>query len=557
MKKENSFSVTALIYALTWLFVFGFGKQSLAQNAYEMTISDISYEKVYKNWLLLPTKVDLKVDWLINAKQNSLQGNEKYLNPQDLPFSYRVTLMDEKGQPVVVSEEVKYTGSVVFPSVQMGGKFFIKVQAFDGNGVLVVESNTATIVVGRGEGDFGSVLGKSWVYYLNPGRWQLATLGKADVYDHSTVLGKVAFIFLSVTGLLSCLILFLYSTRTLYLGNVFPFKRSKKELLWSFSMSCDKSYENRLTDKFKFVLKAWEMIASKSRSVADRAVKNIPETLSSTEKMASVDVACMEYWTSDGDKAIATIGDIISFPTNHQLESNPDGVMTELVVKIEDSFHELIHDEKTNGNGLTNGVHVNGNGIPHHLKLNKEHMEALINEIYEPVKVDDKLFSRMRKWLLRKGVFDLKKGLEPFPTSKIIRAGLEIHRMNGYRWLKPTEEVKRAFEDRASTEIETLRRKSKIDWFWNYGALAPLVGLFGTVTGITFAFQELSKASMNPDFVNTIQMLSHGIFEALWTTIFGLANGIVFVVIYYYYKHKLDWIYAKWEEIYVHITEKL
>ena len=145
----------------------------------------------------------------------------------------------------------------------------------------------------------------------------------------------------------------------------------------------------------------------------------------------------------------------------------------------------------------------------------------------------------------------------PFPTSRIIHAGLEIHRMNGHRWSKPTEEVKRAFEDRASSEIEILKRKSKIEWFWNYGALAPLVGLFGTVTGITFAFQQLATSSVTDDFSKTLQLLSNGIFEALWTTIFGLANGILFVIIYYYFKHKLDWIYSKWEELYVSITEQL
>ncbi|RMF62244.1 MAG: MotA/TolQ/ExbB proton channel family protein [Calditrichaeota bacterium] len=245
----------------------------------------------------------------------------------------------------------------------------------------------------------------------------------------------------------------------------------------------------------------------------------------------------------DGDKAIGTIEDIISFPEYNggNGKKNPDDLLTELVIKIEDSFHDL--------------VSPNGNG--HYSNGEREDMATLIEEIYEPVVVDEKPLSRMRKWLLKKGVFDLRKGLKPFPTSRIIHAGLGIHRMNGYRWLRPTEEVKRAFEDRASNEIESLKRKSRIEWFWNYGALAPLVGLFGTVTGITFAFQQLSETGVTPDFVNTIQHLSSGIFEALWTTIFGLANGIFFLMVYYYFKHKLDWIYSKWEEIYVSITEKL
>jgi hypothetical protein len=387
------------------------------------------------------------------------------------------------------------------------------------------------------------LLGKDWLYYVNPGRWQLLTVGKEDVYDKSTRLGKLAFMFLSITSFFSFFVLLFYSSRTLYLGNVFPFKRSRLGLLWSLALSCDKTYENRLTNKFKFVLSAWEMIARKSRKVTDRAAKSVPQGLSSTEKMASVDVACMEYWISDGDKAISTIEDIITFPNDSKYNGkrNPDDLLTELVIKIEDSFHELIST----------------NGVSQHNSQPIIDMKDLVDEIYEPVALNDNPFSRLRHWILRKGVFDLKHGLEPFPTSKIICAGLEIHRMNGYRWLKPSEEVKRAFENRASIEVENLRRKSRIEWFWNYSALAPLVGLFGTVTGITDAFQKLSNTTVTPDFGYTIQQLSSGIFEALWTTIFGLANGIFFLLVYYYFKHKLDWIYAKWEEIYITITEKL
>lgn len=526
-------------------------QQTFAEPEYEIVITDISYQEVHKNWLFIPTAVDLQLEWTISIKE-VVNNRERliYKAPEDLPFSYRVYIYhgDTNSEPVI--REVSNLNYLEVPDVEMGTQLAFKVRAFEGDEAnLVSESEMASIVVGKGASG-SAIYGESWLYYLHPGRWQLASLGKAEIYDKSTTLGKVAFIFLSVTGFLSLLILIFYSSRTLYLGNIFPFKRSARGLFWSFTGSCDKSYENRLTNKFKFILKAWETIATKSRFVADKAVKNIPTSLSSTEKMASVDVACLEYWTSDGDRAISTIEDIIAFPNHSQYngQRNPDDLLTELVIKIEDSFHDLIYSK--NGQNGSNG----GLDIP---EFEKENMEALIDEIYEPVVVDEKPLTRLRKWVLRKGIFDLDKGLRPFPTSRIIKAGLEIHRMNGYRWLKPTEEVKRAFEDRASTEIETLKRKSRIEWFWNYGALAPLVGLFGTVTGITYAFQQLSTTNVTPDFVTTIHNLSNGIFEALWTTIFGLANGIVFIIVYYYFKHKLDWIYSKWEEIYVSITEKL
>ncbi len=524
-----------------WVLVAGAAQ---AQPTYEVAISDIAYREVYKNWLLVPQSVDLRVTWTVMVKE-VVAGREIVVpkNPAELPFKYQV-YMYEGASETPVLREIAGASAADFPKRKIGERLVFKVRAYDEDGELAAESAAASILIGQGqEGQFADLFGRNLFYYLNPGRWQLLSVGKPEVYDNATRLGKLAFIFLSLTSFFSFFVLFYYSARTLYLGNIFPFKRSKQNLLWSFSLSCDKAYENRLTEKFKFVLKAWETIATKSRRVTDRATKSIPHGLSATEKMATVDVACMEYWTADGDRAIGAIEDIIRFP--NQLESNGkksvDDLLTELVIKIEDNFHELISP-----NGSVNG------GEEH-----SEMMETLIAEIYEPVVVDEKPLAKLRKRILRGGILDQQKGLTPFPTSKIIRAGLEIHRMNGYRWLKPSEEVKSAFENRAAMEIENLRRKSKIDWFWNYGALAPLVGLFGTVTGITHSFQKLSSANATPDFVYTIQQLSSGIFEALWTTIFGLANGIFFLVLYYYYKHKLDWVYAKWEEIYVSITEKL
>ncbi|NIR51890.1 MotA/TolQ/ExbB proton channel family protein [candidate division KSB1 bacterium] len=514
-----------------------------AQSRYELSIDDIAYLEVHKNWLFIPTEVDLRLKWSVEVRE-VVNDRERVVTKEakDLPFTYQIYMYEGDAASEPAIKEVKGVGFADFPKRKMGKKLVFKIRAYSENSTLVAESAPAEILIGKNISGAGASE-RNLSYFLHPGRWQLAVIGKAEIYDNSTTLGKVAFLFLSVSTFLSIGILLFYSTRTLYLGNIFPYKRAKGNWLWSCALSCDNSYQKRLTNKFKFVLQAWETIATNSRKVADRAAKSIPNGLSSTEKLATVDVACMEYWTSDGDKAIGTIEDIIAFPDEGRLNGrkNPDDLLTELVIKIEDSFQGLI--SKSGQADLNNS--------------NVEDMEKLIDEIYEPVINDDKFSAKLRKWVLRKGVFDQKKGLEPFPTSKIIRAGLEIHRMNGYRWLKPSEEVKRAFENRASIEIEHLRRKSRIEWFWNYGALAPLVGLFGTVTGITYAFQQLSRSGAVPNVLMTIQELSNGIFEALWTTIFGLANGIVFLLIYYYFKHKLDWIYAKWEDIYTTITEKL
>jgi hypothetical protein len=53
-----------------------------------------------------------------------------------------------------------------------------------------------------------------------------------------------------------------------------------------------------------------------------------------------------------------------------------------------------------------------------------------------------------------------------------------------------------------------------------------------------------------------IHQLAGGIHEALWTTIEGLIFGITFMLVYYYYQKKMEWVYSKWEEDYVYVIER-
>lgn len=150
-----------------------------------------------------------------------------------------------------------------------------------------------------------------------------------------------------------------------------------------------------------------------------------------------------------------------------------------------------------------------------------------------------------------------KPALIQYPAVRIIRAGLENHELGGYRWLEVSKEVDRAIENRASSEQEKLRRNSLLDWLWNLGTLSPLIGLFGTATGISHAFATLTMLRADITQTTLVRRLATGIFEALWTTIEGLFVGIILMLLYYYYQNKLNWIYSKWEEIYVHISERL
>lgn len=66
-------------------------------------------------------------------------------------------------------------------------------------------------------------------------------------------------------------------------------------------------------------------------------------------------------------------------------------------------------------------------------------------------------------------------------------------------------------------------------WFKLIAAIAPLLGLLGTVLGMVTVFKTIASSS-SPDPT----MLAGGIWEALITTVMGLIVAIPMLMIYYY-----------------------
>jgi biopolymer transport protein ExbB/TolQ len=149
------------------------------------------------------------------------------------------------------------------------------------------------------------------------------------------------------------------------------------------------------------------------------------------------------------------------------------------------------------------------------------------------------------------------KRLDVYPTVRVFKAGLENHETGGFRWMDAAKEVETAIENQASSELEVLKRDSIFEFLWNLGTITPLLGLLGTVTGISKSFDDLSNLPDNASQKELIHQLAGGIHEALWTTIEGLIFGITFMLVYYYYQKKLEWVYSKWEEDYVYVIERL
>ncbi len=118
----------------------------------------------------------------------------------------------------------------------------------------------------------------------------------------------------------------------------------------------------------------------------------------------------------------------------------------------------------------------------------------------------------------------------PGPVAHILKAGILKHD-------RPRSEIREAIEDAGIHEVPRLEK--------NLGVLAtiahisPLLGLLGTVTGMVRAFQVIEQKAVALMPVNPGD-LAGGIWEALITTVAGLAVAIPTYVAYNFLVSKTD-----------------
>jgi biopolymer transport protein ExbB len=74
----------------------------------------------------------------------------------------------------------------------------------------------------------------------------------------------------------------------------------------------------------------------------------------------------------------------------------------------------------------------------------------------------------------------------------------------------------------SATDEQNLKLQHKLSWLALLGNIGPLMGLFGTVTGMVMAFTQIAMSTGTP----SPQDLAKGIFTALVTTVWGLLVAI-------------------------------
>jgi len=120
------------------------------------------------------------------------------------------------------------------------------------------------------------------------------------------------------------------------------------------------------------------------------------------------------------------------------------------------------------------------------------------------------------------------------PLSSIFLAALRKHR-------RSREEIEKAIESSAGVEVAKMERNLVI--LATMGKLAPLLGFYGTVTGMISAFESIAKAGMGDPGV-----VAGGIAEALITTAAGLTIAIPTVFAQYLFMHRINRFVLDMEE---------
>ena len=143
---------------------------------------------------------------------------------------------------------------------------------------------------------------------------------------------------------------------------------------------------------------------------------------------------------------------------------------------------------------------------------------------------DDKLFmDRIRDYMKNN---DVKSAINYCHNTNTAAARMIERGIS--RIGKPASEIQTAIENTGNLEIATMEKRLPV--LATIAGGAPMIGFLGTVIGMVEAFWQMSNAGGNID----ISLLSGGIYQAMITTVGGLAVGIVALFGYNYLVAKID-----------------
>ena len=150
---------------------------------------------------------------------------------------------------------------------------------------------------------------------------------------------------------------------------------------------------------------------------------------------------------------------------------------------------------------------------------------------------EDITFMNRIKDYIHEGKIDSALNLcrqENTPSARMIEKGIS-------RLGRPMNDVLVAIENVGNLEVAKLEKG--LVWMATIAGGGPMIGFFGTVTGMVRAFFDMANAGSNVD----ITLLSSGIYEALVTTVGGLIVGIIALFAYNYLVSQVSEVVNKME----------
>ena len=155
-------------------------------------------------------------------------------------------------------------------------------------------------------------------------------------------------------------------------------------------------------------------------------------------------------------------------------------------------------------------------------------IERLIALRRAKINLNEFLAKTRKALIVKRSVREAIKTCEDYrgPVASIVKAGL-------LKYGQPKEDVEKTIENAALFEMGRLERGLVV--LATTANVAPLLGFFGTVTGMIKSFDALSKAGLsNPGLV------AAGISEALITTAGGLAVAIPAQLFYNFFMSRIN-----------------
>lgn len=116
---------------------------------------------------------------------------------------------------------------------------------------------------------------------------------------------------------------------------------------------------------------------------------------------------------------------------------------------------------------------------------------------------------------------------------------------------KPLEVVEKHIQDAGEREMVRLRKYLRL--LSVVAAIAPLMGLLGTIFGMIRAFQTVAIA---PEAMGKTGLMAKGIYEAMITTAAGLILAIPVLVCYHWISAKIDRLVFDMDQLTVEFIEE-